>query len=1544
MAWWMLAPALAFPARVAAVTAPPAAANHAELSCAASSSPGFALLAPTELALRQACKALREELDRYLEKLPARLRPEWLKAFRAARAAENLLYARVREERDALESKVFGDIASRLGLERIDDLYLHTDLTDRDGLPAQRSFVIERVTDFIRRGQDFSLRGELGGSARAYFDFTRINRQNAYSLDSMAEVDARKLVAVLAEYDAPSKVAEAVRARFDDTASPLYARASLEEAAKAEFVFAMLDALRRGDIGLAQYERLAAAVKADRGHGEVDFSYADPAASIKGRWVPLAFRTTSKLLWAAHELRVGAPPLIGKAPAVQLPAFTLRAPAEDGLPALDVLYVPGHPSGALRLLPAGQSASSLILEGIDGDASSRGILAWLTSRMTPEDFRQLLAEFARAKPPKKPVEWPGGKVKRALQEKAAAEPNPLTRWLADALKGWLDPGPGTPRLSLDQQAPARPPRRFVDALVSSQLNRARRTMTPPFVSKDDADMARLERIALDVLEESLSVVMLPFPARGLESVQLLGFIGMLTQRSAGYLMQPGVGAADTAELVTDFVDLSFGMLSSAVVPRLGQQRLRRMTPVVYRPPGGKRGLWFEFDTRRHALSAPPEGAAKGTDGVFVRGEERFVPLETADGPRVLPVLKDGADYRLKTDGGAPGPLVRRLGDRWRLSHREAVTTPSSLLGLLLEDYTSDATVLARARTVMQRFGLSERELPALAGKDRLPGPEQLVLGAVGHAFLETQLARLRAPEGTPWTRREEALLAPAMAEQIARPLVVHGDDGTVELAVLPDGSDAGPGGVPANALHVRRIGARYALGRPGATGAPRQYATLFAAVEAGSRPASDHRVRSAAEWEAGFRAKLADAIGGRSMRAQLERMYRLWIDPLAVPARQREDFKAVSRLRHALMDPQHAPSALEERRLLEGVRDLMATGRRVSVEVRERASGRLLASFDDETPAPRAIVIEADLAADGSRSAYYRRDASGRMVAASAGEGLAPLVDALLNAGNGDVRHALFLGERDGARFVERLVARIVANEDALLPPGLAHLVRGDEATLALAAKQHADTWLDGARKFARLRDLAGRTQVVEVSLAAADGLHELLAPPGRGARGTGRFVFQRDGKWYPTPGLRGGFDPVDSPGRPEAAAAIRHHLPLGAAPDDAAMQRILDSIPQLVLRDVAEHLDNVRILPDTTLELQLRQPEGVWAYQTRMNRHGLPIPYLRSTGPAPARPPTPVSHYLRLAPANEIARSPTPPAMLRQRRSLLASGAPISRFIALGVRGTHTQALVNARRLRGMLAEDDRMAVVAAVDGHAFTLVLPIDARTVHQREWASIGELPAGSRIIDSLYGVATTPAEYPARIRAVARRWSVLGESIDVTAPDGSVLRATAKDFTDHVLTAPVRISLWNPLHDPISEAAYLEYIRYRYEHQVQRSRAGLDWLTTEEARRDYTAYFAPPFGLPVAQGAEAGAAAVGLDRDALRAEVVALGQQAGPVETASPAASATTVRTHEEAVPEFNHWLEEFNRWLDNLGAPQAEPAEAAWDFDLDLLETEPAERG
>ncbi|NID16997.1 hypothetical protein [Luteibacter yeojuensis] len=1480
----------------------------------------------TREAIRQrlAAAAVKERLVKYFEKMPTSMKCEWWKAFDAHSNAERLLFDQVEKERKALEFQAFSDIATRLGVPTIVDLYLHTDLVDEQGAILKRSHVIEPLTDFIRRGVDFGLRRRATKNGRDYIKYTRVNRFASYSPHFNQDIDFKKVIDVLTDYDAAGRIQDSINSRFSDKTSPWSTPAAIMDAAKAELRFAGLEALRKGDITLEQYGRFTAAIEADKGDGQGELSYAH------------------------YALRVGRTWFSGSAPhPIQLPAFNIRLRSTWNstrttlLPETNFLYTPGHPDGSLRILPVGGSAASMIIGNLEsagsaenrpGHDKSHKVLAWLGRRLPPLDFHELLGELTKGDSAGKTVNATtmpiaGGRLrnKRALAEKTESDSNALTQWLAGRLQAVFgDKGPTNPRVGLERYPTGNRPLRFVDAVAASQLSRARSAMDPRFVAVLDADCARLEQIAMGIVEEAFSLALIPFPIRGAEKLQLASVIGMMAESTARYLASPHTATYEGVQLVADVADFFIGIGLGVGASTLAQQQGGR-PPVVYRPPHTAHAkLWFDLDTRTHAIPSLPEGASAQTHGIFRKGEDAFVKLKTERGEDIVRIVADGAGYRIALDKGKAGPLVRPWRNGlWKLVATEQPLGKRQFAQLLLKEYTSDPATLERTRKLMRQFGLNEGDLIRMSNDGELLGATQIVMEAVGHAFIEEQVARLTDRKDRRWSAKEVLVTAPDIARYMERPLVVLDSSGQIETAVLRDGTAANPDRIPTDAVRVQRVGDRYLVPNAKAPADRIEHSSIFAAVEAATRPPT-HQALDPIQREARFREGLAVHIAGRSRQTSLERMHEKWIAPLSLPQRLREPVMKVSRMRHVLRDKHHAATADQERRLLETVRDLMPEGHRIDIEVRRHGSNTLLARVESHDADATRIVIEADLDTSGRRVTYYRRDSRGEAIRSRAvEESFSPLIDAILNSGNGAVRRALKLGEYQWSDFADMLMTHMADDQDALLPPALGHLLVTNKDIRDQMNEQASDDLISGGHRYAQLSDLVGRTHIVEIGPTTADGMHEILDPHATGERGSGHFIMQRDGRWHRSSRLRHGYDPMDAAGRSAAASAIRRHLLDGGDVSDGAMDNLLDAIPQPLLREVAEHLDAADIDAGHGLVLTLRNPAGgTWTYRTMINTDGVHSRLAgRAETPPVTRPPTPgqSARHLTTAVRHTAGTLDETDTMVS---SLIDKGERASRFIALTARDRHLDALMQARRLRGMLVEDEGAAVVASVSGHVFTLLIPA-SDIAKATEWSSIAHLPEGTRIVDSWYDVAADAQSYGERIRTVAQEQHERGDTIRQTSDDGIVQTVSPVEFTERVLSGRVRVETWNPRHDPISENGYIDYIRYRVNRPALRHHAGLDWITSDAARLDYLNYFTPPFA-----AAEPGAETTLASMTGLISEVRAFNQQNAP-SSSRPADTTPPLPaiSHSQAMADFHNWLRD-----DDATRPLLDD----WEFDFDLL--------
>ncbi|HEY4292351.1 dermonecrotic toxin domain-containing protein [Luteibacter sp.] len=701
---------------------------------------------------------------------------------------------------------------------------------------------------------------------------------------------------------------------------------------------------------------------------------------------------------------------------------------------------------------------------------------------------------------------------------------------------------------------------------------------------------------------------------------------------------------------------------------------------------------------------------------------------------------------------------------------------SVLARVLPDGITTDPKVLNRAAQIMEQFGSTETMLPTLPSAGAGANPSgSMVMMSVGHGFIETVSARLRNPAAKAWSLLEIQLIAPIMVERTGKPLAVFDGAGKFAFAVLPDGSDVTPELLPATALRLQRRGDDYVLLNRNSQATRHTYRSIFAAMEESVRPSRDAHELDDTRLERDFRSMLADSIDARSTRPELERMHRLWVDPMRLPDRQKQLIKDLSSLRHALVDRHETLTAAQKHTLLD-------------------------ARTDPDDASSSATGIDARAIDDG-------------------------------------------------------VLARIADRWSALLPAGLDYLVVKDPAILEQARNQAADEWTVDHRDYVRLRHLDGRTQIVETNPGQGAGTREILAPGSHTDRTTGRQLVNTDGLWYPEPWLREGFAPIDPREQVAAAEAIAAKLPVSAREDHEAIARIVDSIPQPLLRFFDKSLAAIDVAADGRLVLRVRHVESgqPMSYLTHVDVHGWPGPRAPA-GAVPQESSVPFAADRQLvlpvlrgtrSTASGSTANPDPRAYIE----ILRSERPVSEFIARGVGDRHISALVNTRRLRGMLREDANVALVGATPDHALTLILPANAETMRltgpeRNSGRLVGDLPSGTIIADNLYQVSTPAGEYPSLVREIALEWEASGNRMARIMPDGREETESPVAFTERLLATPLRVNLWNPKHDPISERRYVDYMRRGYTNGVPVRHAGLDWLMTAEARRDYMTYFAPP----------------------------------------------------------------------------------------------------
>ena len=802
-----------------------------------------------------------------------------------------------------------------------------------------------------------------------------------------------------------------------------------------------------------------------------------------------------------------------------------------------------------------------------------------------------------------------------------------------------------------------------------------------------------------------------------------------------------------------------------------------LTNRLYLRRDGLPSRWVASDARR-LVEKLPSGAVERADGVFMHGNRRFITLPVwGRGLRTVPIVADSEGYRIRLDDDSAGPLVERKADgTWQIAFNERNYLDGSILAELVSpEITTDPMALNSAAGVLWQWGSSEAALAEahLANADASSANPLLTL-ALGHGIIETLARRLRHPSGTSWSAREVALLAPSLARMADTPLALYRPDASFELGVRPDGTAFTRQNVPADALHLQRRKDGYAvLADPRRPGVPGAYTSVFSAMAEMPSFADERRSMTAAQREADFRMQMADAIEARSTRPELQRMHRLWIDPMLPSRRQGQVLKRISRLRHALMD-RHEGLTEDQQRWL----------RRAAEDQGDRAPENIA---DD----PSALI---------------------------------------------------------------RLLPTVVKAESALLPEGLAHLVVNEPAVIA-HGNATADAWIFEGRHYVRLRHLDGQTQVVETSMDGG-GYREILRPGDAPDRASGRFVVERDGLWYPETELADGFAPVDPAEYVGLLAAITEKLPQAMRDDLDSIARIVDTVPGPLVRFVRRGLASVDVSADGGLILTVRHSGlGDWMrYFTHVDMQGRPVPSASSHATELGM------SVLRQDDKRLVLTVPrsTSPAEARSLSAinwstyqrLLQAESPVSSFMARGVGDRHVSTLVNTRRLRGMLREDAHIAVVGATPGHVMTLVMPVNAESLSvagsgPESGRLIADLPADTIIFDEMFRVRAYATDYARQVRERALAWQASGIKMKRFDPAGPEIEESPVTFAERVLSSPVSANLWSPANDPISEVHYVAYMRNRYATHAPVVRAGVDWLQTRAARRDYMSYFAPPF---------------------------------------------------------------------------------------------------
>lgn len=751
--------------------------------------------------------------------------------------------------------------------------------------------------------------------------------------------------------------------------------------------------------------------------------------------------------------------------------------------------------------------------------------------------------------------------------------------------------------------------------------------------------------------------------------------------------------------------------------------------------------------------------------------------------RAVQIVLDRDGYRALLRNRTLGPRIApKRGAVWEFDFSDDNHLPGSYLSnVAANDYSADPHALNRAAQVLDQFGSSEASVRD-AGADA-PGP--LTRLALAHGILETLAARLRDRQVVSWTPREVELLLPSITEQVNHPIALFERE-DFRYGRRPDGTEFDAQSIPDDAIRLRHADGQYVLaGDPLA--APSAWNSVFKLV---GRALGD---LAHSGWEEQFRKAIAENIEARSTLPELQIIHRRWIDPLDLPDSRKQALKALSSLRQALVDPHTwiSPDKVAKLRAAD-------QSRRSELFPGER----------DPWPA---------------------------------------LDDALARKHDPRWPH-------DGADapFLMQLLTRIAEDQDGLLPRGLDHLVVKTPSVLSAADAATSDQWSVDGRHYVRLRDLDGHAQVVETEEPEAGDCLQILAPGDGPERATGRYVVHRDGEWFPEEGVRNGFNLMPPVTDLQAFVSVDVRPPPEADTDFAVIERMVNSIPQPILRLVGTSLPEAGATPHGAVEFTIRNPvTGVpVSFPTHLDLAGNPAPRpWRAALPPDTLTTSPPDRQLVMpVPESGTPRASAPDttaylAMLREER-------PISAFVEAGFADPHIKLLVQTRRLRGLLREDGHVAVVGATPEHAFTLVMPADADSLAfvssgTAAARALANLPPGTYIVDPMYGVSTPARDYPSAVRAVARGWEADGVSMKRIERNGSETRESPVAFTERLLASPVSANLWNPEGDPISETGYVRYMRRLYEKYGTPRHAGLDWLGSRAARRDYMSYFAEPY---------------------------------------------------------------------------------------------------
>lgn len=676
-----------------------------------------------------------------------------------------------------------------------------------------------------------------------------------------------------------------------------------------------------------------------------------------------------------------------------------------------------------------------------------------------------------------------------------------------------------------------------------------------------------------------------------------------------------------------------------------------------------------------------------------------------------------------------------------------------------------------------------RMLHTLGAPETLGPDNPLTMLAIGHGFVETYATRVRGPGSTAWSARERQLVQ------------------SIPTTAAQDAIDSN---LILDAVHRRWID-----------------------------------TMSLPESRKGALKRLSQqyhALSGRdptdAQRDQLRQAAREFLDPSSTSSSGPADAQpGPSGVSQRTVRVRTAATELE--RIIRGELQANASSAHPGPDWRVRVRGEVTSLFN-------AAVTRSEPLTDAHKEQL--RAAAGRIPPApdAAGGALAFTVD--------DVVRTFESGAHwtdDEANYWVELLQSVIDEHDALLPPALDHL-RQDPAVPTGPGRGADGRWTSNGREYVQLENYSGDKQVVETR-GAPDDSREIVARSGSGEpRSSGWFLVEENGRWMPTLDLHGGFSLFPTSVLANEAAAIAAkmspHIPLG----EGTELLFARSIPQPLWRLFGESVVSAEV--DATgavkLKVESRTAEPT-TFSTHLDQAGQPVPAVGQ--PLPGIAPVVLPAGRSTAPFGPMPRHAQVPAPSVEGAPS-EPDLPVSAFIERGAASAHIRALMGARRIRAMVREDTHMVVAGSTPDHIFTLIMPVNADTLAFAGAGTNGarrfaDLPQGTIVVDHMLGVAVERSGYATEVHAATTR--LHQDGMMMKRADGTT--KTMHEFRNDLLNSNVQINLWNPASDPISEVRYVQYLRRRYTVGEPVRHAGLDWLQTRQARRDYMAYFSSPYDI-------------------------------------------------------------------------------------------------